>query len=148
MQDEEMTRLKLDELVKKFFRLFTNKNGTPLAIENIYQLCIPEALIIKNTGAAPEVYSLEQFIAPRKKILTDGTLVDFSEEEISGATSIFGNIAQRFCSYRKSGILSGQAFETKGMKVIQFIRTPDGWRISALAWDDEREGSVIPNQFS
>ena len=26
------------------------------------------------------------------------------------------------------------------MKTLQFVRTPAGWRISAVAWDDERDG--------
>jgi len=139
----DQTKSILDDLTKRFFLLFSNKNGITPAIENIYQLCIPEAMIIKNTGPSPEIYTLEQFIAPRKKILTDGTLIDFSEEEMAERTEIFGNIAQRFCCYKKSGILSGQPFETKGMKTIQFIKTAEGWKISSLAWDDERDGLLV-----
>jgi hypothetical protein len=29
------------------------------------------------------------------------------------------------------------------VKSLQFVRTADGWRISAVAWDDEREGLAI-----
>jgi len=39
-----------------------------------------------------------------------------------------------------AGCLDGRAFRTRGMKTFQFVRTPAGWRISAVAWDDEREG--------
>ena len=140
----DQTKSLLDELTKEFFRLFTNKNGVTPGIENIHDLCIPGAMIIKNTGVSPEIYTLEEFIAPRKKILTDGTLLEFSEEETGERTDIFGNIAQRFCSYKKEGILSGQFFEARGMKTIQFIKTTEGWKISSLAWDDEREGSIVP----
>ncbi|HEV7779642.1 MAG TPA: hypothetical protein VGO58_00170 [Chitinophagaceae bacterium] len=143
MTTDQTTLQLLDELTGRFFGLFSNKDGITPGIDDIDELFIPGAVIIKNTGTAPEIYTLEKFAAPRKKILTDGTLVDFSEEEISGRTEIFGNIAHRFCSYKKSGILSGQAFETKGMKTIQFIKTPGGWKISSLAWDDEREGLTI-----
>jgi len=132
------TKSKLDELTKKFFNLFTNKNNTVLQIDTIHKLFIPEGMIIKNLGATPEIYSLEQFATPRKKILTDGTLTGFSEEETSEKTEIFGNIAHRFSSYKKSGILNGQPFEGKGMKTIQFINTTAGWKISSVAWDDEQ----------
>lgn len=147
MKNNITTKAILDELTKFFFQLFCNKYGVKPAIDNIYQLCIPEAILIKNTGAEPEIYSIEQFIIPRKKILTDGTLTDFNEEEIAEKTEIFGNIAHRFCAYKKSGILSGQYFETKGMKIIQFINTASGWKISSLCWDDEREGLAIPANF-
>ena len=30
------------------------------------------------------------------------------------------------------------------MKTLQFVRTSDGWRISAVAWDDERDGQDVP----
>jgi hypothetical protein len=30
------------------------------------------------------------------------------------------------------------------MKSIQLINTEAGWKISAVAWDDEREGVFIP----
>jgi hypothetical protein len=147
MLNNSRTKLILDELTEKFFNLFTNTNGKIPEIDNVYRLCIPETVIIKNVGAIPEIYTLEQFINPRKKILIDGTLSDFSEEEIAEKTDIFGNIAHRFCSYKKSGNLSGRYFEAKGMKTIQFTNTPSGWRISSLAWDDEREGLSIPAEF-
>jgi len=127
----------IDELTRQFFTLFTNTNDTAPDLDRIYQLFIPEGMIIKNINSKTEVYDLQQFIAPRKKILTDGTLKEFSEEEVTEKTDIFGNIAQRFCSYKKSGILSGVKFEGKGMKTIQFVRTETGWKISSLAWDDE-----------
>jgi hypothetical protein len=34
------------------------------------------------------------------------------------------------------------------MKTIQFVRTADGWRISAAAWDDERDGLSLPDSLS
>lgn len=90
----------------------------------------------------------EQCIESREKLLNEGLLVDFKEEELFERTEIFGNIAHRFSLYRKSGILSGGAFETKGMKTIQFIKTSNGWKISSLAWDDERDGLTIPDKYN
>jgi hypothetical protein len=29
------------------------------------------------------------------------------------------------------------------MKTFQFVETPRGWRICALAWDDERDGLAV-----
>jgi hypothetical protein len=29
------------------------------------------------------------------------------------------------------------------MKTLQFVRPAAGWRISAAAWDDERDGLVL-----
>lgn len=72
-----------------------------------------------------------------RRLLTDGRLVDFSEWETSERTEIAGDIASRFSEYRKSGTLDGEPFDGGGTKTIQFVRTSQGWRISALAWYDQ-----------
>jgi hypothetical protein len=62
-------------------------------------------------------------------------LVDFAEWEESGHTDVFGDIAQHFCSYAKSGIRDGTPFTGRGMKTLQFVRMC--WLAdSAVAWDD------------
>lgn len=141
------TKLIIDELVNTFFGLFSVKEGGKADLSAIYRLFIPEGLIIKNASSTPEIYDLKSFIEPREKMLNEGVLVDFKEEELFERTEIFGNIAQRFCLYRKSGIMSGAAFEARGMKTFQFVNTPKGWKMSSLAWDDEREGLEIPEEY-
>ena len=37
----------------------------------------------------------------------------------------------------------GTPFTARGMKTLQLVRTSAGWRISAVAWDDERDGVAI-----
>ena len=96
----------------------------------------------------PAVYAVDTFIAPRRELLSDGTLTDFREWELSGHTEIFGDIAQHFCSYAKAGEQRGVPFTGRGMKTMQFVRTPAGWRISAVAWDDERDGLAIEQHWS
>jgi ribosomal-protein-serine acetyltransferase len=129
----------IDAVVHAFFGLFTNTGGAEPNLRAIFDLCIPEAIISKCI-ATPEVMSLEAFIAPRATILTDGTLTGFRETETAHRTSVLGNVAQRASTYAKSGVLRGAPFEQRGVKVFQLVRTPAGWRISAVAWDDERVG--------
>ena len=56
---------------------------------------------------------------------------------------MFGDIAQHFGGYAKSGIQDGTPFTGRGMKTMQFVRTSAGWRITAVAWDDERDGLTV-----
>lgn len=127
----------IDELTAAFFDAFTNRNGDKPDVNRLYSLFLPGAVIVKNVGGAAEVYDLAAFIEPRREVLTNGSLVDFCEEEVSETTDIFENIAQRFSRYKKSWIATGQPRTGSGVKSIQFVRTPAGWKISALAWDDE-----------
>ena len=69
-------------------------------------------------------------------MLNDGTLTDFSENEISHKTEVFRNIAQRFCLYEKSGKLYGKFFKSEGMKTIQYIKIDTEWKMTSVAWSD------------
>lgn len=127
----------IDQLTNCFFDLFTNAYGRTPQLDTIYDLCIPEGLIINNTEGNTQIYSLESFITPRKIILTDGSLSDFREWEESSLTDIYRNIAHRVSHYAKSGKRQGKRFEAKGVKFIQFIKQQGVWKISSVTWDDE-----------
>lgn len=131
-------KAELDQLTRAFLGAFTNTGGSRPNLDVIREVFIPQGTIIKNVGAEPVIYDLDAFIAPREKILTDGTLTEFSEWEVAERTAIFGSVAHRFSHYRKSGVLAGEWFEDSGHKTTQFVRTPAGWRMSSMAWDDVR----------
>jgi hypothetical protein len=128
----------IDKIVTIFFGIFTNTNNKQPDWARIDDVCIPGTLIIKKTETAEEVYNLNSFIEPRKKILTDGTLTHFEESETAEETRIIGNIAQRFSRYQKSGYLNGTYFKQHGNKLFQFIKTNEGWKISSLTWEDDQ----------
>ncbi|MES2131473.1 MAG: GNAT family N-acetyltransferase [Bacteroidota bacterium] len=128
----------INKLVTTFFSVFANKNNQSPLWETLPEICLAEALIIKKTGLQQEVYTLKTFTEPRVKLLSDGTLTEFIEEETNGHTTITGNIAQRMSNYQKSGYLSGTHFTGKGIKLFQFIKTgPVNWKISSVVWEDE-----------
>lgn len=131
-----MSKKEIDALTAEFFGAFDNVGGKPADVARIRRLVIPGGVIVV-TGPDFRVYTVEEFIEPRERLLGDGRLVDFSEWETSERTEIEGDIASRFGTYSKSGILDGTPFEGSGTKTIQFVRTPEGWRIAAFAWYDK-----------
>ncbi|MFK4068199.1 GNAT family N-acetyltransferase [Streptomyces sp. NPDC029674] len=126
----------LDRLMDVFIGAFTNTGGRVPDLDVIRDVFIPQGRIIANVGDEPRIYDVDAFIEPRQKMLTDGTLTEFSEWEVSARTEIFGSVAHRFSGYRKSGYHHGEWFEGSGHKTTQYLRTPAGWRMSSLAWDD------------
>ena len=136
-------KAELDRLTLAFFRAVSFEPGAAPAYANIRDLFIQRGLLIKNVGPAPEISSVQEFIDSREALVKAGTLTRFHEAEISESTVVFGNVAHRFSVYEKSGTLSGEPFEAKGMVTTQFINTPSGWKMSAMAWDDERPGLSI-----
>jgi len=134
----------IDALTTELFRIFSPTPGATVSLQRIHDLFIPQGIIVRTCGPNTEVFSISEFIAPRERMLNDGSLVDLCEHEEWETTEIFGNVAQRFLAYRKTGVLHGERFDTRGMQTIQFVRKDGEWKMSAMAWDDERDGVVIP----
>lgn len=130
-----MSKIEIDAVTAEFFGAFDNRGGKTADVARIRRLVLPGGVIVK-TGPEFTVYTVDGFIEPRRRLLSDGRLVEFSEWETSERTEIVGDIASRFGEYRKSGILDGERFEGSGHKAIQFVRTSEGWRIAACTWWD------------
>lgn len=127
----------INKITKDFFDLFTNSKQRQIKLEKIVDLCLPETLIIKKSVDKEEIYNLESFIKPRKKMLSDGSLVEFEEFETAEETVIHCNLAHRISKYKKKGNLNGQFFEGNGTKFFQYIKTNNSWKISSMVWEDE-----------
>jgi len=137
----------LDRLIAEFFRAVSFEEGATPPYENIHGLFIETGLLVKNTTSTPEISTVSQFIEPRQGMVRSGDLTRSNEVELCESTEIFGNVAHRFNSYAKSGTMKGVPFTARGMISTQFVQTPSGWKISAMAWDDERTGLSIPEQY-
>ncbi len=135
----------IEILIDAFFSVFDNHNGRLANFSLLHEICLPECQFIRTCGEVPEVQGLEDFIAPRKQLLESGDLVDFSEREEWGRTDLFGDMAHRHCVYSKSGMLNGEPYVGNGVKSIQMVRMPAGWRIASVLWDDERQGLIVPD---
>jgi hypothetical protein len=143
-QEQTVAKHELDRLMDEFFRAVSFAPGERPHYDDIYQLFIESGLLIKNSLSTPEISSVAQFIEPRQATVSAGELTSFREIELYENTQIFGNVAQRFSAYAKFGTMNGVSSAARGMIATQFIRTPAGWKISAMAWDDERPGLTLP----
>jgi RimJ/RimL family protein N-acetyltransferase len=130
-------KLLIDQLTKSFFNIFANTNQQQPNWDNIHTICLPETIIVKKNSNNEEVYNLNTFIEPRKKILSDGTLTEFVEYEIAEETRIVGGIAQRFSKFQKKGSLNETYFKGNGNKLFQYVKTKNGWKINSVIWEDD-----------
>jgi ribosomal-protein-serine acetyltransferase len=133
--DEDLRAI--DRVAATFFAAFTMVADEAPNIDVLYEVFLPSATIVNTAGSTLEEYDVRGFVEPRRKLLSSGAIEEFSEAETSAKTEIFGNIAHRFSPYSKSWRASGTQQRGSGVKSIQFVRTPGGWKIAALIWDDE-----------
>lgn len=146
-QNQATVKRELDSLATQFFRAVSFEAGETPPYDNIHALFIASGLLIKNTASTPEISTVPEFIAPRQAMVNSGTLTRFREWELSQTTQVFGNIAHRYSAYAKEGAMNDAGFEARGVISTQFVKTPEGWKMSAMAWDDERPGLVLPPEL-
>lgn len=144
--DVDADRDAIRRLVSSFFAAFTSGPGCAERLDALRRMFLPQAVIVRTCGGEPVAYGVDDFIAPRQALLAGGALSDFGEWELVGQTQVFGDVGHWFGSYAKAGTQNGTSFTGRGMKTLQFVRTSEGWRISAAAWDDEREGLTMDRQ--
>ena len=81
--------------------------------------------------------SLNEFITPREKLLTDDSLTEFHEWETENQTFVNCGIATRICHFKKKGILNGQPYDGQGEKHIQLVFSNQSWKIASVIWQDQ-----------
>ena len=146
-QEDSSSKHQIDVLTSDFFRAVSFFEGNKPAYQNLYTLFLESGQLIKNSAILPEISTVRQFIEPRQRMVDAGELTAFKEVETAEITEMFGNVAHRFSTYEKYGINKGAEFEGRGIISMQFIMTETGWKISSLAWDDERSGLTLPDRY-
>ncbi|MEP7284564.1 MAG: hypothetical protein ABI947_02195 [Chloroflexota bacterium] len=146
-QEVSSVKSEIDSITAAFFNAVSFKEGEKPAYKILYELFIDSGQLIKTSSTLPEICTVSQFIDPRQRTVDSGELTCFKEAETAEITEFFGNVAHRFSTYEKHGISNGSEFEGRGIISIQFIKTEVGWRMSSMAWDDERQGLTIPERY-
>jgi hypothetical protein len=147
MVDDAVAEREIAAIMGRFLAAVSFPAGARPSYDDLHDLFVDGARLVKNSGSAPEISSLDQFIAARVETIDDGRLTSFEEVEIAAITEVFGNVAHRLSSYQKRGTTDGAPIDARGAISTQLIRTPQGWRITSMAWDDERPGLELPSRY-
>src|SRR5689334_18278925 len=100
----------IDAVVANFFSVFDNRNGAKPRLADLINCFTNKATIVRRSNSGAELYTVREFAIPRIKLLTQGTLLNFHEWEISSKTEIFAGIAIRTSRYSKAGMLDGNDY--------------------------------------
>ncbi|MFG2818480.1 DUF4440 domain-containing protein [Kitasatospora sp. NPDC048365] len=130
------TTAEITALTGAFFAAFDSREGRVPPLEMLRELFVPGGLLVV-TAPAYACWGVEEFVESRRAVLLPGGRVtEFAEWETGGRTELFGGIASRFAEYAKSGRLDGDPFTGGGAIAFQYVRTPEGWRITSAVWHD------------
>ena len=131
----------ITSVLGQFFAAFMSGPDAASHVSVLRTILLPDAIVVNAAGPEPVVLTVDSFIEPRVELLTHGGLVDFREWMTTARIDVFGDVAQAWCTYEKSWLADEVPHGGRGSKTIQLVRTVAGWRISAVAWDDEPAAS-------
>ncbi len=143
-ESTEQDTAAIARLIKTFFGAVSFEQGETAEYSRIRELFIESGQLIRNTTDVPEILSVEEFIRAREAYAITGNLTRFKEVELDHRTETFGRVGHRFSTFRKLGSDSGVDYDVTGRITTQAIYTPNGWRLTVRAWDDERPGLTVP----
>ena len=134
-------------VMAKFLTTVSFESGAHPDYSSLPSLFAEGARLVPTASGQPERIGIDEFLRDRTEQVRSGRLSAFAERETSQVTERFGNVAHRFSTYSKRSEHAGAVAESDGIISTQFVNTPAGWRISAMAWDDERPGLTIPSRY-
>jgi uncharacterized cupin superfamily protein len=140
-------RAQLGLLMDRFLSAVSFDEPERPAYRQLHDLFTAEGRLTRGGPGAPEIWTVEDFIRSRQQAVDAGLLTAFHEVEVGEVTEIFGSVAHRFSTYLKTGMLNGAGLDARGAISTQFIHTHGGWRISSMAWDDERFDLRLPARY-
>jgi len=110
-------------------------------------LFLPGARLLRTDrslgGATSQQLDVEGFIAAAARNLATSA---FYEQEVARRTERFGAIAHVFSTYEARSALDAAPF-ARGINSIQLFEDDSGWRVAALAWDEETPDNAIPTEY-
>jgi hypothetical protein len=101
---------------------------------------------LPDGGAAAEVFDVEGYIASRAPIFA---AQDVWETEIGRQVFVFGSFAHVLSAYelRRSTPAGGELPPVRGINSIQLFHDGRRWWVTAMIWDNERQGVAIDEQL-
>jgi GNAT superfamily N-acetyltransferase len=131
----------IEDVVRAFFRAFANDEAERGSLDRLPSEFTADARISVLTAGEVRTYGVDEFIAPRRALLSSGAVTGFSEWETESTTLVHRDIACRRSRYAKRGVRDGSAFTGAGTKVFSFVRVPvrggSAWKIHTLVWQDD-----------
>jgi len=127
----------IEGIVQTFYESFDNRAPRIPDGRALRDMFLPDAVIRCLKDGRAEAMSVAEFVDPRLELLRSGRLVDFHEWQTEGRTTILGDVAGHWSTYRKEGELDGEPYVGGGRKLLQLCRLDDRWVVSSLLWTDD-----------
>jgi len=142
-----MSIAEIDYLVKDFYQAISFGHSAPPDFAPVKILFYGTGMLINNTFNKPITFTAESFIRAMESQVADGAMEHFMQRELHSKTEIFGKVAHRISVYEYNFADHEMPKLPRGINFIQFVQIEGHWRILSMAWSDENESHLIPEEY-
>lgn len=138
----------LDGIMKAFYEVITGPAGQPRQWARDRTLYLRGVRFVatvvgKNGKPYHKVMSHQEFVdSYDAEMVSKG----FYEREIHRTTTTYGTITHVLSTYETRETPDGPLV-VRGINSIELFNDGERWWISAVLWDEERQGNPIPKEF-
>ncbi|KCZ46318.1 MULTISPECIES: nuclear transport factor 2 family protein [unclassified Hyphomonas] len=117
--------------------------------ESIRPLYHPRATMTRtgvaiDTLPANQCLTFDEYIKTAEENLAGAA---FEESEIGHECARLGSVAQVRSVYQTIYRVGDREIHSRGVNFITMARLADSWQILSIAWDNERAGVTIPDEW-
>ena len=117
--------------------------------ESIRALYHPRATMTRtgvaiDTLPANQCMTFDEYIKAAEENLAGAS---FEEIEIGHECSRLGSVAQVRSAYETIYRVGEREIHARGVNFVTLVRLEDQWQILSIAWDNERAGVAIPDEW-
>lgn len=142
-----MSEADIHRLITDFYDIITFKAGERPHYNTLLGMFDENAVLINNSFARPLRFTPEEFVQALQSQVAAGDMQQFMQREIYGKTELFGKVAQRISVYEYNFADHELERLPRGINFIQFVQIDGKWLITAMAWNDENENHIIPEEY-
>jgi hypothetical protein len=142
-----MDTAEIDDLTKDFYKAISFVRSTPPDFTPVKILFYGNGILINNSFGIPITFTAESFIEAMESQVADGAIEQFMERELYSKTEMFGKVANRISVYEYNFADHEMERLPRGINFIQFVQIEGNWRILSMAWFDENENHLIPEEY-
>ena len=142
-----MSIVEIDFLAKDFYRAISFDHSAPPDFTSVKILFYGAGVLINNTFSKPIIFTAESFIKAMESQTADRAIEQFMQRELYSNTEIFGKVAHRISVYEYNFADHEMPKLPRGINFIQFVQIEGHWRILSMAWSDENENHLIPQEY-
>lgn len=139
----------IDAIIASLYDVISGPAGKNLDWDRMRSLFAPGAIMSSPlpspvTGAAPQMYSVDEYIRAYRELLESTELY---EKEIARKTDRLGNIVHVFSTFQNRFVVGGTEGSVRGINSIQLRHNDGRWWIVSILWDGETPGREIPPEY-